>query len=96
MSWKESLRKNRARYNPDRPDSILEHSLPDNRLEHLYRVDDWAPFSAGDSRFLSVRSIRVPYVVFENEDDVTTDKPAQLAARLEAVLERLWELRSAA
>jgi len=95
VSFEESLRKNRRRFNPERPDSILEHSLPDEKLTHLYRDDDWAAVSAGDPCFLSVRSIRVPYVVFENEDDVTTGKPDLLAERLERVLGRLWELRSA-
>ncbi len=95
VSFEESLRKNRRRFNPDRPDSILEHSLPDEKLMRLYRDDDWAAVSASGPSFLDVRSIRVPYVVFENEDDVTTGKPDLLAERLERVLERLWELRSA-
>jgi hypothetical protein len=95
VSFEESLRKNRRRFNPERPDSILEHSLPDDELARLYRDDDWAVFSDGNSDFLSVRSIRMPYVVFENEDDVTTDKPDLLAARLETVLGRLWELQRA-
>jgi hypothetical protein len=94
VSFEESLRKNRRRYNPDRPDSILEHSLPDEKLVRLYHDDDWASFCAGDPHYLSVGSIRVPYVVFENEDDVTTGKPDLLAERLETVLEELWELRS--
>jgi len=93
VSFEESLRKNRRRFNPKRPDSILEHALPDEKLVRNYRDDDWDTFSAGDSDFLTVRSIRVPYVVFNNEDDVTTGKPDLLAARLEAVLGRLWELR---
>jgi hypothetical protein len=95
VSFEESLRKNRRRFNPQRPDSILEHSLPDEQLKRLYGADDWATLSAGHSDFLSVRSVYVPYVVFENEDDVTTDTPDLLAARLEAVLGRLWELRRA-
>lgn len=92
VSFEESLRKNRRRFNPDRPDSILEHSLPDEKLKRLYRDDDWAKVSAGALHFLDVRSVRVPYVVFENEDDVTTGKPDLLAERLEKVLGRLWEL----
>jgi hypothetical protein len=95
VSFEESLRKNRRRFNPERPDSILEHSLPDEKLARLYRDDDWATLSAGDADFLAVRSIRVPYVVFENEDDVTTGRPDLLAARLEAALARLWELQRA-
>ncbi len=95
VSLEESSRKNRRRFNPERPDSILEHSLPDRKLRQLYNGDDWDTFSAGDSNFLNVRSIRVPYVVFENEDDVTTGKPELLAARMEAVLGKLWELHRA-
>jgi hypothetical protein len=92
VSFEESRRKNRRRFNPDRPDSILEHSLPDEKLRHLYRDDDWATLSDGDSHFLNIRSVRVPYVVFENEDDATTGKPDLIAERLEQVLGRLWEL----
>jgi hypothetical protein len=91
VSFEESLRKNRRRYNPERPHSILEHALPDEKLTRLYRDDDWDTFSAGDREYLAVRSMRVPYVVFENEDDVTTGKPDLLAARLEEVLGRLRE-----
>jgi len=96
VSFEESLRKNRLRFNPDRPDSILQHSLPDEKLKRLYRDDDWASFSSSDPNLLSVRSIRVPYMVFENEDDVTTGKPELLSERLEMVLGQLWELRCAA
>jgi hypothetical protein len=93
VSFAESLRKNRRRFNPERPDSILEHAMTDEVLTRLYREDDWATFSASDPHFLTLRSLRVPYVVFENEDDVTTGQPALLAARLEAVLGQLWKLR---
>lgn len=92
VSWEESLRKNRARFNPDRPDSILEHGLPDDRLEKLYRVVDWDEVSAADPAFLEIQGVRVPYVVFENEDDVTTQRGEPLARRLEETLGRLWEL----
>jgi hypothetical protein len=94
VSFEESLRKNRCRFNPDRPDSILEHSLPDAKLERLYREDDWNALGGGEGAgFLSVRNSRVPFAVFENEDDVTTGQPESLGARLEEVLGRLWVLR---
>ncbi len=92
VPWEESLRKNRQRYNPDRPDSILEHGLPDKKLEELYREVDWEEVSAGDEEYLTIQGIRVPYVVFENEDDVTTGRGEALGQRLEETLERLWGL----
>ena len=95
VSFDESLRKNRLRYNPDRPDSILEHSLPDEKIEKLYRDDDWTELTSSDPSYLQAGSIPVPYMVFENEDDVTTGNPDQMGARLEAVLSRLWELHLA-
>jgi hypothetical protein len=94
VSFEESLRKNRRRFNPERPDSILEHGLQDAKLERLYRKDDWDKFSDGEgSGFLSVRDIQVPFTVFENEDDVTTGRPELLEARLEEALGQLWDLR---
>jgi hypothetical protein len=94
VSFAESLRKNRRRFNPDRPDSILEHGLPDAKLERLYGEDDWDALSGGEGTgFLQVRGIQVPFAVFENEDDVTTGQPESLEARLEEVLRQLWTLR---
>ncbi len=94
VSYQESQRKNRLRFNPGRPDSILEHGLPDEKLERLYREDDWGTFSAADPQFVMVKGVPVPYVVFENEDDVTTARGPALGERLEQALGRLWELRS--
>jgi hypothetical protein len=95
VSFAESLRKNRRRFNPQKPDSILEHSLPDEKLKRLYQDDDWHTLSAGQRHVVTVRSIEVPYVVFDNEDDVTTDTPDLLAARLKTTLGQLWALRHA-
>ncbi len=98
VSYEESLRKNRKRYNPDRPDSILEHGLSDEKMERLYKHDDFADFSAGDPGYLTAKGIKVPYVVFDNNDDVTTsavgaDGPSpQLVERLSSRLATLWEL----
>lgn len=93
VPFEESLRKNRLRYNPKRPDSILEHGLPDEKMERLYRLDDWQTFSQPDPDFLHVRDISIPYSVFENGDDVTTAKTDLLASRLETNLQHLWLMR---
>lgn len=92
VSWSESLRKNRARFNPERPDSILEHGLSDERLERLYRHVDWEEISAENSEFINIQGINVPYAVFENEDDVTTQRGDALSERLAATLGELWRL----
>ena len=91
VSFSESLRKNRRRFNPDKPHSILEHSLPDEKLERMYRNSDWEELTAGDSAYLLVNGVRVPYVSMENEDDVTTPGGDPLGRRLEESLTTLWE-----
>ena len=93
VSYEESLRKNRRRFNPDRPDSILEHGLPDEKLERLYKEVDWDEFSKEDAEFVTVKGVKVPYATFENEDDITTNTPTLLAERLEETLSKLWALR---
>jgi len=92
VSFEESLRKNRRRANPDRPDSILEHSLPDDKLEHLYRDDDWTSLASGERGVIKLGAVPVPFAVFENSDDVTTGRPDELGSRLQTVLAGLWEL----
>ena len=92
VPYEESLRKNRRRFNPDKPDSILEHGLDDEKMERLYRDDDFATVAPDDSGRIEIRGHQVPYIVFPNEDDVTTDKLDQLAERLESVLGELWTI----
>jgi hypothetical protein len=93
VSWAESLRKNRRRRNPDKPDSILEHSLEDKKIEFLYKESDWEGFSAKDPDYLLVRGQKVPYAVFENEPEKTLD-PAKLGPHLEEVCNRLWRIHT--
>lgn len=92
VPFEESWRKNRRRFNPNKPDSILEHGLTDEKMERLYRDDDWSAIAPDNSGHLNIRGQQVPYAVFPNEDDVTTGKPEQLAVRLESVLCKLWEI----
>jgi len=90
VSWEESLRKNRKRFNPNKPDSILEHSLPDEKLARLYRETDFHEIAKQNPEYLSIQGINVPYVIFDNQDDVTTDRGAELGVRLEDCLNCLW------
>jgi hypothetical protein len=91
VSYEESFRKNRRRFNPSRPYSILEHGLPDDNLDVLYRESDWEELSEGDEAYLHIGKHRIPYAVLENEDDVTTVGGEVLGKRLEKVMQLLWE-----
>ena len=90
VPWEESLRKNQRRFNPDRPDSILEHGLPDEKLTRMYRETDWHDLISDQPEKLSIQNIAVPYVVFDNSDDVTTRQGLELGKRLELSLNTLW------
>ncbi len=87
VPYEESLRKNRKRFNPARPDSILEHGLPDAKLERLYREVDWEEVSAGSPTHITIKGHRVPYVVFDNMPS-RTDDPALLGPALDDVFAR--------
>lgn len=91
VSYSESLRKNRQRFNPERPDSILQHGLSDEKMERLYHASDWEEVISGSPDYLTIQGIQVPYVIFENEDDVTSPGGDPLGRRLEETLGKLWE-----
>jgi hypothetical protein len=96
VSYEESLKKNKARFNPDKPDSILEHGLSDDKLERLYRDTDWDELTEADAGYITVGSKKLPYVVLDNSDDITTAGGEPLGQRLETVLSQLWGLYSCA
>jgi hypothetical protein len=96
VTFEESLRKNRRRFNPARPGSILEHSLSDEKMTRLYREDDWPDLSRADPECLLLGVLRIPYVVFENQDDVTTGQSEALDRRLRERLSTLHALWRAA
>jgi hypothetical protein len=95
VPYEESLRKNRKRFNPDKPDSILEHGLPDSKLERLYKEVDWDEVSAESPTHININGIKVPYIVFENMPS-KTDDPELLGPALDEVISRLWEIYSRA
>jgi hypothetical protein len=94
VPYEESLRKNRKRFNPARPDSILEHGLPDAKLERLYRDVDWHELAAASPTHIAIRGRRVPYVAFDNMPS-RTDDPALLGPALDEVFARARALISA-
>jgi len=91
VPFEESRRKNRRRFNPDRPDSILEHGLPDEKLERLYKEVDWKEITSANPETITVRDIPVPYAVFPNHDDVTTTLGPVFETRLATTLNTLWD-----
>lgn len=93
VSFQESLRKNRKRFNPDKPDSILEHGLPDEKLKKMYGEVDWEEFSGDDPEYIDIKGHKVPYVVLDNEEDITTERGEELGEALDQLLPKLWKLR---
>jgi len=92
VSYEESKRKNQRRANRDRPDSILQHSLPDEKMDFYYKTNDWEKLAARDPRAIDVKGVRVPYSVLDNEPEVT-DKPEALGQSLERVFAHLWTVQ---
>lgn len=93
VSYEESVRKNRRRARKGEEDSILYHSLPDEKMEFYYRTNDWEKLEARDPGYIVVKGTRLPYAVFENEPEKTLD-PALIGRELERVASRLWSLRA--
>ncbi len=96
VSYEESVRKNRRRFDPSQADSILYHSLPDAKMERYYRTNDWERLSGGrPSGRIGVRGFDVPFAVLANEPE-QTDDPAKLGPALESAFAALWGLRHTA
>ena len=93
VPYEESLRKNRRRFNPNRPDSILEHGLPDHKLERLYKEVDWETFKGNDPEFIHFSGHKIPYAVLRNLPEVTDD-PQKLGPALEDSFSKLWNIQN--
>jgi hypothetical protein len=90
VSYEESVRKNRRRARKGEEDSILYHSLPDEKMEFYYRTNDWESLAAKNPNTIEVNGVRLPYAVFENEPEKTLD-PLLIGEELERVTARLWQ-----
>ncbi len=94
VPWEESLRKNRQRFNPNKPDSILEHGLPDWKLEKMYKDCDWEEFKSNDPEYITIKGIKVPYVILDNNPDITTARDDKLGNVMNNLFNKLWELKN--
>ncbi len=94
VSYEESCRRNQKRARKGLEDSILHHSLPDDKMEHYYKVNDWDRIAPGDEGTLDIQGRTVPYSVLSNEPEVTHDTKV-LGDALEQTFSRLWTQRSA-
>ena len=92
VSYEESVRKNRRRARPGQEHSILHHSLPDEKMEFYYKVNDWEKLAAKDPNFIEVKGFKVPYAVFENEPEKTLD-PLLIGQELERATKKLWGMK---
>ncbi len=84
-----SVARNRRRARPGQEDSILHHSLPDEKMAHYYRVDDWDTITGGaDEGRVKVGGRNIPFVNFINDPE-QTDDDTKLGPFLEATLRRM-------
>ncbi|MGA9119784.1 MAG: hypothetical protein WB699_10505 [Bacteroidota bacterium] len=85
VPYEESVRKNRRRARKGMEDSILYHSLPDEKMEFYYKTNDWEKLEAKDPRHIEVRGFKIPYTVFENMPEKTLD-PVLIGGELERAI----------
>ena len=92
VSYEESVRKNRRRARKGEEDSILYHSLPDEKMEFYYKTNDWEKLEAKDPNYIEVKGYKIPYAVFENMPEKTLD-PKLIDQELKRVTAKLWSLQ---
>ncbi len=93
VSVEESWRRNLARYDRNKRDGILTHSVPREEMKTTYGNDDWPKIASSPQGTLNVKGIEVPYVTMGNEPESTD--PDILEPRYRAALDRLYSLWSA-
>ncbi len=92
VDYEESVRKNRRRARKGQEDSILYHSLPDEKMEFYYKINDWDKLEAANPTHIAVKGFTIPYAVFENMPEKTLD-PKLTGEELERVTKKLWAAR---
>ncbi len=92
VPYEVSFDRNRRRARKGMEDSILYHSLPDEKMEFYYRANDWERLASADPLTIDVKGFKVPYAVFENDPEKTHD-PGSTGDELERVTKKLWARR---
>jgi hypothetical protein len=92
VSYEESVRKNHRRARKGQEDSILYHSLPDEKMDFYYKTNDWDTLEAKDPAVIDVKGFKIPYAVFENEPEKTLD-PKLIGNEIERVAKKLWGMK---
>ncbi|HTP13757.1 MAG TPA: hypothetical protein VMM37_09005 [Bacteroidota bacterium] len=92
VSYEESVRKNRRRARKGQEDSILYHSLPDEKMDFYYKTNDWEKLAAKNPDYIEVKGFKIPYGVFENEPEKTLD-PKLSGDEVERATQKIWKLR---
>ena len=92
VSYDESVRKNHRRARKGQEDSILFHSLPDEKMDFYYKTNDWDKLEAKDPNFIDVKGFKIPYAVFENEPEKTLDLKL-IGQELERATKKLWGMK---
>ena len=90
VSYEESVRKNHRRARKGQESSILYHSLPDEKMEMYYKINDWEKLERMNPHIITIKGHKIPYAVFENEPEKTLD-PVQIGQELERVTTSLWK-----
>lgn len=94
VTYEESVRKNRKRARKGEEHSVLYHSLPDDKMEFYYKINDWEKLSGGkDSGLIEIKGHQVPFAVFDNMPE-KTDDPAKLGPALDEVFARLGRVKA--
>ncbi len=90
VSYEESCRRNRARYDEARRAGLLTHSVPEHELARTYATDDWHTLAQDPTGYLDLGSQRVPYVTVPNTPEPTTADA--FAERYRPVLAQLYSM----
>ncbi|MDD5065446.1 MAG: hypothetical protein PHF84_00220 [bacterium] len=90
VSFRESMRKNKKRFDPGRADSILYHKVP-YQVMLTYRTDDWARITARDRNYILLNKQVIPYLEFNNEPEKTNDQK-KIGMELQKGIDHLLDL----